>query len=185
MSSIKINVLNWYLDLTHLLTLLLTHFPSSEPPDDASVQGLFIAIRNIFKVWVKLDLSISFFFFLFLTVHSGTWRSPFSLWSFTFLKHKPAHCLPTESYSLSVSSSLTEEPSSVAKMSVRRQRPKQIPCIPGSSVKRSEWMKSVWKPSFPWWLLRVRSKSCFPVKFVLMGQRLDSLFAMRPFKKHG
>lgn len=103
--------------------------------------------------------------FSFLRLHSGTWRSPFSLCSFTFLKHKPAHCLLTESFSLLVSSSQTEEPSSAAKMSVKRQRPKQIHCIIGFAAKRSKWMKTVLRPSFPWCLQRVQFGSCVsPVK---------------------
>lgn len=65
------------------------------------------------------------------TLLSGSWRSTFWVCSSTFLKHKPALCLLTESPSLWVSWSPTEEPSPAAKRSVRRQRPKQIRPIGG------------------------------------------------------
>lgn len=104
---------------------------------------------------------------------SGTWRSPFSLWSFTLLKQKPGHCLLTESSSLLVSSSRTEEPSSAAKMSVRRQRPKQIHCITGLSSKSCDWMNTFWKPVFPRRSQRVQTESCVsPVEARVNGTKI-------------
>lgn len=111
--------------------------------------------------------------FSFLRARSGTWRSPFSLWSFTLLKQKPGHCLLTESYSLLVSLSRTEEPSSAAKMSVKRQRPKQIHCITGLSSKSSDWMNTFWKPMFPRRSRRVQSQSCVSlVKVCVNGSKI-------------
>ncbi len=143
----------------------------------------YIVLLNIFNIRVENWICPSDF--SFLRVCSGTWRSPFSLWSFTLLKQKPAHCLLTESYSLLVSSSQTEEPSSAAKMSVKRQRPKQIHCITGFSSKSPGWMNTFWKPTFPWCSQRVQPESCVsPVKVWVNGTKIwQSPFATKQLIK--
>lgn len=158
MSNIKINVVNWYLDLTHLLLFPLNEFLCRRPSKRTNRWCIRYNIKYLQYKIGKLDLPITFFISV-----NVFWDMKITFLTLFF------HFAETETYPLFADTELqsfgllvSNRVAVICCQNVRQETTTKADLLYHRLVvKSSGWMNSFWKTMFPWCSRRAQSEICF------------------------